>query len=565
VLVFYWLVASFACGPEPATVGPTDAPPADTGTSPTTPPDTGVFTDPNALVLGPEVVCADPGPRAEAAFDVTVHTVPSTSDLWIWGGGAIAVDLDCDGDLDIVLPGEDGGGALLNDGTGAFDADDDFFGDVDLSWGTGGSVADMDGDGDLDLLYTRFDQPNVLLRNDDCAWTDVTASAFPDDEVVIDAAAVPPPTVSARTAYKTMVSSWADLDHDGDLDLYVGNYGFVDESGAPTEDFLPADPNLLLLNRGDGTFDNASDRLPVEVHDCYDYAGGFLDLTGDGWPEIYTVCDFGVAYPNAMLTNVGGQFHYDPFQSNGLQGLDVTGMGLGIADLNGDATPDLLISEWNKFKLFQSSGDFWLQVLDAGIDPDAAADQKVAWGTEFVDVDNDGDEDVPVAFGYVDNSNPIWRNPLRQPDALYVNDGAGSFHDAAAAAGFDQDGVARGFAVADFNGDGYPDFFKRDLLGDNTVHLSRCGSDAFLDVSLMAETGNRHGIGAVVEVTAGGTTQRRWITAGGLNYASGHPPTAHFGLGAATTVDLLEVLWPDGLRSRFESVDVRRSVVVQRP
>ncbi len=558
-----FVAALMACGPEPAVDGDTDTEPdADADTDA----DSDADTDPSLLTLGEERICFEPGLRFGAAWDIDTYEVPMASDLWIWGGGAIAVDLNCDVHVDVVMPSEFGASVLINDGVGGFEQDEAFFAPLDLTWGTGGSVADYDGDGDLDLFYTRYDEPNVLLRNDSCAWVDVSVEALPDVDVTFDSSVVPQRTVNARTGYKSMVSSWADMDHDGDLDLYVGNYGIVDETGTPTADFLPADPNLLLLNNGDGTFSNESDRLPVQVHDCYDYAGGFFDFTGDGWPDLYTVCDFGIAFPNAFITNVNGTLAYDPLSSNGLQGLDVTGMGLGIADLNDDDIPDILISEWNKMRLFQSSDDYWLQILDSNIEPNGLFDQKVAWGTELIDVDNDGDDDAPVAFGSVNNENPVWKNALHQPDAIFVNDGQQQFTDEAIALDYAQDGVSRGFAVADFNGDGWLDIVKRDLLGANTAHISRCGDAGWIDVEL-ADTGseNTFGIGATIQVIADGEAQRRWMVAGGLNFASGGPPVAHFGVGTSSLVETLSVQWSDGTEQVFHDVPVRRRVTVEKP
>ena len=122
--------------------------------------------------------------------------------------------------------------------------------------GTGASTADYDGDGDLDVYITRYAQPNTLLENRGGGrFVDVTAQAGVD-----------------AGRYRSMSSAWGDLDRDGDLDLFVGNYGWFDESGeTETESFGPADPSVLYINEGDGTFRDASDLLPKRsprVHLC---------------------------------------------------------------------------------------------------------------------------------------------------------------------------------------------------------------------------------------------------------------------------------------------------------
>ena len=125
-------------------------------------------------------------------------------------------------------------------------------------------------------------------------------------------------------------------------------------------------------------------------------------------------------------------------------------------------------------------------------------------------------------------------------------------------------GVFRGFALADLNGDGYLDYVLRDIFGVASIRVSRCGDAGWLMVRLEDAGPNRFGVGARVEVTAGGVTQLRWIHAGSTNLASSAPPEAHFGLGAADGVETLRVVWPDGGESVFADVPGRRVVRVTR-
>ena len=291
--------------------------------------DSDVPVDPGAtLTEGGVVQCADASARSIGPFDRKISPSPQNSEIWLWGGGLVVTDLDGDGNHDVVLPHETNA-AMVYLGTGGdtFAERPDLVASFDMSLGTGGSSVDYDGDGDLDLYITRYDEANLLLRNDgNNVLTDVTLSA-----------GVSGCETSSFTCFKSMSSTWGDYDRDGDLDLFVGNYGWVDHSGAPASSFGPAEPSFLYLNNGDGTF---TDVTPTQmampsVHDGYTYVSTFLDLNNDLWPELYLINDFGTAYPNALVWNNAGTLTLDGNQ----HGMDVpmTGMGLGVGDINGAA------------------------------------------------------------------------------------------------------------------------------------------------------------------------------------------------------------------------------------
>ncbi len=352
----------------------------------------------------------------------------------------------------------------------------------------------------------------------------------------------------------------ADLDNDGDLDLFVGNYGDVEltlVAGEPR-------PSCLYENLGDGTFADRSDRLPPEVQEALTFGGGFHDLDGDLAPELYVVNDLGGLFrPNALLWNRGGSFELD----GGAAGLDVAiaGMGLAVGDVNGDEIPDLIVPGWREIAYLESVGGTWFDAADLrGVVPDQDAGQYVGWGTELADMDNDGDHDALLAFGYIDGG-PDFDNPLDQPDALFVQAAAGGFHDEAAAWGIADPTITRAFGLADFDDDGWLDYAPTALGENNALYLSRCGREAWLRVRLVDETTpNPRGIGARVTATVAGGRKIRWMRAGGTNFASGGPPELHFGLGFQDTIGTLELTWPDGEVAAFDDVDSRQVVVLRR-
>jgi hypothetical protein len=409
---------------------------------------------------------------------------------------------------------------------------------------------------------------NRLLRNDgNLTFVDVT-----------DTAGVQ--ACNAGTCYRSMAGSWSDYDLDGDLDLYVGNYGFVDESdGADSAAQVYGEPDFVYQNNGDGTFTDVSSILPADFQAGYTYVGGFYDFDGNGWPDLYTINDFGTTDRlNRVLWNDGGTFTYSAGDNTGLA-KRMTGMGLGIGDLNGDGRLDLAIPEWKSNWLlmshpeFPSDGDHgvWIDEATArGFTVDLGRSQQVGWGTELGDVDNDGDLDIVSQFGFVANDNQVqWANALNQPDALYLAapDGAGGFNytDVGEEWGVADEGMSRGVALADLDRDGWLDLAKRDLSGDSLLYVSRCGDEGWLEVHLRDPGSmNTYGVGAVVTVTVGTQTMSRTVMAGGTGFASSGPPELHFGLGLVDQVDNLHVRWPDGREDDVANLVSRQQVTLTR-
>ena len=510
-----------------------------------------------------QITCPDPGRRDEAPFERRTTPNPENSDIWLWAGGELVGDLDGDGTLDVINVNEVATANLMA-GTPAatFIQKPEQLESFDLSLGIGGSLVDYDGDGDLDAYILLYDAANMMLRNDgDLNFTDVTAET-----------GVTGCEIDGSLCYKSMSSSWADYDRDGDLDLVVGNYGYVVHDGTPVEDFLPGEPSFFYENNGDGTFTDVSATvLPrdtmAHVHNGYTYIAGFHDLNADGWPELYFVNDFGTYQVSILLWNDAGTLVLD----NGEHGFDEnqTGMGLALGDINDDGYPDVLIPEWNKITYLESivlPGDQldWVRKDTAvGLTVNNDVNQRVGWGAAWGDVDNDGDLDGIVAYGYVKSENQIWDNPFKQPDALYIQQDDGTFIDESAAWGNDDDGVGRGFVVADFNNDGWLDIAKRDLAGPNVLQVSNCGAESWTRIELRSPgTLNTRAIGAVIQVYAGPLSMSRTITAGGTNYASSSPPSAHFGLGMNDVIDAITVKWPDGQTSYFRNIPSRQILTI---
>ncbi len=486
--------------------------------------------------------CAASLDRSELGpYSQHISATPAASHQFLWSSGILAGDLDGDHVIDLVAPAEPYAELYRGQADGSWAPSHRVLEDFDLSYGVGGSLADYDGDGDLDVLVLRYEAADVLLRNDGGgAFTDVSVEAGIDG--------YGPSTSSA----------WADVDHDGDLDLFIGTYGDED-SHSPARSWL-------YENLGDGRFTDRSHLLPESAHTAFTRVAGFHDLDGDGWSDLYLVNGVSSATPNVVLRNVAGRWVDDL----GAMGLDLanSGSGLGVGDIDGDGRLDLVVPQWRKIAMLKSEADGgWIDWASAsGMVPDVHSGQEVGWGAELADIDNDGDLDAIVAFGHLEGSDLAWDNSQDQPDALFLQQPDGTFVDAAAEWGVDDDGTGRGFAVADFDGDGWLDLAKRDVAGPSRLYNSRCGDAGWLRIEL-EHTGsmNRFAVGASVAVIAGDRRWTRVVRAGGTGFGTGGPPEVHVGLGEASRVDRVEVTWPDGERSVVGPVEPRQVVVIQRP
>jgi hypothetical protein len=502
------------------------------------------------IVASGVITCPDPTERDTLGpFDSRQAQNPTNLDTWHGSAGVLVADFDDDGHLDIVAPAEPYAKTYKGNPENLFDEDRALL-NYDLTYGTGGSVVDYDGDGDLDMLLLRLFEPNVLLRNrGDGSFDDVTGDALP-------------PQAKFRGEHApSMASSWADIDGDGDLDLFVGNYGRPDVDLSSDE---PGWPSVLYTNNGDGTFTDVSHTLPPAVHEGYTYSAGFHDIDGDLWPDLYIVNDLGWLTPSMLLRNERGSLVPD----EGRAGLDLvsSAAGLGVGDLNADGRPDFLMPEWNTIKLMESGPDgMYLDYGPArGIAPDAHRGQETGWGAELADLNNDGLLDATVAYGHIGVSDPRRRNAQRQPDALYLQTDAGDFIDVAEEWHIADVGHNRGFVLADFNDDGFLDIAKRDVEGPSRLYLSRCDDAAWLRVDLRMPGGNTRAVGARVIVEAGTQRWERTVTAGGTGYGSGGPPEVHFGLGDVAHVDRITVLWPDRRANVFEDIEPRQGLRIRR-
>ena len=533
--------------------------------------DTSGDTETGEAVVDEAVTCADPSLRASLGpFErielggVHLQDVGLEPDMTLASGIAVG-DMDEDGLLDLIVSAAAPTQLLLQQPDGSFvDETDSRWPEAAAAPGAmAAQVVDIDGDGHLDVFVCAGaplgapPEPftNQLYRGDGAGNLEQVTAAWglADTEV-------------SRPCFG---ASFGDYDGDGDLDMAPAN-----NEACP---FDPEDDCEVLLdqesaqvlweNTGDG-FRDVSDMLPKEAMlSSFMHVTTFLDVDGDGDTDLYITNDDknepSFSAHNFLLTSDGsGSLTLD----EGGHGLDISiaGMGVGVADINDDALPDLLISGTGRAALLQSIEGFgWADVATARGLVFTEESRIEAWGTELADLDNDGDLDAPFVFGYLTGATSDDRI-FKQPDALFLGDGE-SFTQVAEDWSFDDTGIGRGMVVVDLDGDGWLDVLKRELGGTVLLYKARCGEASWTQIDLEQGSPNPDAIGAVVAVKAGGVVRRRWVLGAGTSFASNAAVGPHLGLGDATEIEEVVVTWPGGDQTVYTDLPVNTPITLTRP
>ncbi len=472
------------------------------------------------------------------------------------GGGVALVDVDLDGDLDAYLTNGSFFGATagdaprdalyLNDGAGTFRDATEASGLGDRGWTCGVRVVDFDADGWPDLYLTNYG-PNVLYRNDgDGTFTDVTAAAGVGD-----------PGWSTGACF-------LDHDNDGDLDLYVANYLEFDEARflaeRPTIHYqgvevmqgprgLPEAYDTFYVNRGDGTFRDASEELGVRAKKLFGFQCVAFDADRDGWVDVYVAND---SVENLLWHNREGSGFEDRAFLTGLAlsmaGKPQAGMGVALGDYDGDLVPDLYVTNFadDYFTLYRGTPrNYWVDATHRLRLADVTR-SALGWGCGFEDLDSDGDLEIFVAAGHVypQVDEIDVGSTYRQQNLLLAYDGA-TFERVAGGPGFELAAASRGAAVGDVDADGDLDLLFGNLDGPPTLLRNDTPQGNALRLLLVGRGGNREAVGARVVVTVGERRHLR-LVATAQGFLSSSSPWLHVGLGDAERADAVDVTWPDG-------------------
>lgn len=525
--------------------------------------------------------------------------------------GVLLVDVDGDGSVDVILPNRRPQ-LFLNDGTGHFHnatagSGLDLLPDMEAS---GAIAADVDGDGLPDVFLSNHVSPSRMLKN-------LGHGKFRDVTAEWGLAGLSAPFTSAV---------FFDADGDGRVDLFVGCYGDARSTGPSYGGFNGVGDRFFRNVERDGHPFFLDETAAAGLGDTgWALAASACDVEDDGRDDLYVANDFGV---NAFFSNrstPGRPRFVDVAKAAGVED-EGYGMGVAWGDFDGDGRWDLHVSDyWTPFRwilrdarwpmpalpgaflarpimakimsrrsrgdgLFHNLGGMRFERVSerAGV-----ADGGWAWGTEFVDLDGKGREDLVVVNGMFratigkDDEISFWNAMGREgvkfhdgiwggidfgvngmasrtPKKLFWNRGDGTFEERAYVEGFDTRGDTRGLAYADLDGDGAPEIVVSCFRGPVLLYENRWGEDGGgrLILSLSSPSGfNRDALGAVVRLWAGGRIQLREVRAGS-SYLSQSSHDLLFGLGANAQADRIEIRWPDGRRDTLRDVPAGTKVTL---
>ena len=491
-------------------------------------------------------------------------------------GGVGLIDFDGDGWLDVycvqggsldvplpaaslVPPADRAPGDRLfrNQGNGTFSDVTHQSGIDRLAWGRGYgqgvAVGDYDNDGHPDLFLTRLDHYELFRNRGDGTFEDATSRAGLDQ-----------PRENPTSA------AFADLDNDGDLDLYVCHYLRWDQAHPPLcknpqGDHYYCDP-ALYESVADRVFRNDGSRF-VDVTQT----AGFTDVNGRGLGVVAAdvdddnridlfVANDGTA--NFLFHNLGGfRFEEDGMTAGvagNAEGAFRAGMGVAAADLDGDGQIDLLVTN------LSGEGTTLYRNLGRGMFADQSAASGILGATRYLtgfgiavlDSANDGRSDVAIANGHVNDFRPLY--PFAMPARLFEGRPGGVLTDVSEQSGhpWTVPRLGRGLAAGDLDNDGRVDLLLM-AQDEPLAYFHNRTEPAGHAVTFRIEgtESNRDGVGARVIVVAGEHRQVAQRLGGG-SYLSASDGRLHFGLGAAVLVQSVEVRWPSGRIDRWKDLAV---------
>ncbi len=550
------LIFAAACGGE--------SPPA---TIPVPPPTAGVMATPGRPAF------ADVTEAAGIAF----RHHEDLTEMQPVGGGVLAFDYNGDGLDDVYLTDSLGPNALFRnngDGTTTDVAAQAGVADPD-GHSNGGCAADYDNDGDQDLYVTNRGPSRLFRNKGDGTFVDVSASSGAVD---------PDPSL------KSTGCAWGDYDRDGLLDLVVVRHFRELTSRTLVEGTFHEEVRSLALyrNAGEGVFTDETELLghtlppprsrygePLGNLWGAGFQPGWLDYDNDGDPDLYVANDWGTfTNPNVLWRNDGpaedGSWLFADVSEESGADVAIEAMSVTVGDYNVDGRLDMFVTNVGANVLLRGDGERFANVSsEAGTEVAMiGVEKRVTWGSAFLDYDNDGLEDLYIASGFLKPTVNPQNAPSymkRQHNKLLRNRGDATFEDVSEGSGADDDGVGRGLAYLDLDGDGCLDLLVGNLGGTAKLFRNTCGSgNNWLVVSLVGTRSNRDGIGARVTLEADGRTQIRELSGGG-SFMSQHMRPAHFGLGSAQTAERLIIRWPSGTVQTLTDIPASQRIVVTEP
>jgi hypothetical protein len=502
------------------------------------------------------------------------------------GSGVGLIDYDNDGWLDIYVVNGSTFNALDGKETPPHAAlfhnnHDGTFTDVAAKagvtndrWGFGVAIADYDNDGWPDIFVSNWGKNRLYHNNHDGTFTDVGEKA------------------GVQLGNWSTGATWGDYDGDGRLDLFVPGYVHFDRDNLPTggangvpDTFctfrgvavncgprgLKGESDHLFHNNGDGTFTDVSEKAGVaDKPDYYGLTSLFVDINNDGKLDLLVGDD---STPNYLYLNKGDGTFEDVSYASGFAlneaGRETATMGIAAGDFANNGMVDIFNTTFSDdYKPFyRNEGDANFTDISYQVGIAEVSVPFLGWGDAFLDYDNDGWKDLLMSDGHVypQVDQQPWGTSWAQKPMLFHNLGGKKFEVVPAVKGTALADVisGRGMAVGDLFNDGKLDAVIN-VMDGHPVLLRNVSPDKnhWLELKLVGGAKSpRDAVGATVYVSANGMKQRGDVLSGG-SYGSTSDPRPHFGLGASTKVDDIEVHWPSGKVEHFTVPGVDQIVTI---